>query len=134
MFSLFKRSDSGESNPPGNTGRAGEEIAAAYLRRLGWKLVERNYRKRFGEIDIIAEDDDVLVFVEVKTRSYKRFGSPLEAVDARKQHRMIRAAQSYLSESGSHDRPARFDVVAIMLQNVEKPELEHIRNAFELLS
>ena len=118
--------------PKRTLGESGEEIAAAFLQGLGYIVLTRNYRKRFGEIDIVAEEGDTLVFVEVKTRSSAAFGSPLEAVDARKQRRMARAALAYLSAGKLHDRAARFDVVAVRLQPQDRPLIEHIRNAFDL--
>ena len=135
QFSLFsfltKKGDAkdGASQPVGGSG---EEIAAAFLRGLGYVILTRNYRKRFGEIDIVAEEGDTLVFVEVKTRTSDAFGSPLEAVDGRKQQRMARAALDYLSARKLHGRPARFDVVAVRLRGREQPRIEHVRNAFDL--
>lgn len=113
-------------------GGSGEDIAAVFLQRLGYVILTRNYRRRFGEIDIVAEEGDILVFVEVKTRSSAAFGSPLEAVDSRKQRRMARAALDYLSRSKQHGRQARFDVVAVLLQPQGSPRIEHIRNAFDI--
>jgi len=115
-----------------NTGHYGEDIAAAYLQQKGYSIVERNYRKRFGELDIIAEDGEVLVFVEVKTRSSTRFGSPFEAVDSRKQRKMSRIALAYLNSRKLFDRSARFDVVAVMLHKGSLPEVEIVQDAFEM--
>lgn len=114
------------------TGPYGEEIAASFLQAQGYEIIERNYRKRFGEIDIIAEDGEALVFIEVKTRKSNRFGSPLEAVDIRKQQKMSRVALAYLNSFEITDRAARFDVVAILLQGNLPPEIDLVKNAFEL--
>ena len=112
-------------------GRSGEDIAAAYLQRLGYHIITRNYRRRFGEIDIIARDVDVLVFVEVKARRSNRCGSPFEAVDRRKQRQISRVALDYITRHGLEDRPARFDVVAVFLRKDRSPQVEIIKDAFE---
>jgi len=112
-------------------GKEGEKIAEQYLKKKGYKLVARNYRCPLGEIDLIALDRRVIVFVEVKTRTGHGFGTPLEAVEFRKQRKMIRAAEYFLSAKKLHEREARFDVVGISWLQVE-PLVEHIQNAFEL--
>jgi len=112
-------------------GQEGERIAEAYLSKKGYRLVERNYRCRTGEVDLILLDRRVIVFVEVKTRSGHGFGSPLEAVPARKQRKMIQAAQFFLTQKGLGQRDARFDVVGISWSG-STPIIEHIENAFEL--
>ena len=112
-------------------GKQGEDFAERHLIEKGYKLVERNYRCAAGEVDLIVLDGRVIVFVEVKTRSGDRFGSPLEAVELRKQRKMVRAAQFFLSQKGLHQRDARFDVVGISWPG-GKPIVEHIKNAFEV--
>ena len=112
-------------------GQEGERAAERYLGKKGYKLIERNYRCSGGELDLIVIDRRVIVFVEVKTRTGQSFGTPLEAVEFRKQQRMIRAAQSYLASKGLHQREARFDVVGVSWAGRE-PLIEHIENAFEL--
>lgn len=112
-------------------GKEGERVAEQYLKNKGYTLVERNYRCHGGELDLIVLDRRVLVFVEVKTRTGHGFGSPFEAVEARKQQRMIRAAQFFLSQKGLHQRDARFDVIGVSWPGRE-PVVEHIENAFEL--
>ena len=112
-------------------GKEGERIAERFLKKKGYKLVERNYRCAAGEIDLILLDRRVIVFVEVKTRTGHGFGTPLEAVEFRKQRKMIHAAQYFLSAKGLHQREARFDVVGISWRQSE-PLVEHIENAFEL--
>jgi putative endonuclease len=94
-------------------------------------VVERNYRCAVGELDLIVLDRRVVVFVEVKTRTGRAFGSPLEAVAFRKQKKMIQAAQYFLSQKKLHQREARFDVVGVSWPGIE-PLVEHIENAFEL--
>jgi putative endonuclease len=112
-------------------GKEGERVAEQFLKRKGYKLVERNFRCTEGELDLIVLDRRVVVFVEVKTRTGRGFGSPLEAVEYRKQQKMIRAAQYFLSAKGLHQRDARFDVVGVSWLGRE-PMVEHIENAFEL--
>jgi putative endonuclease len=112
-------------------GKEGERVAERFLKKKGYKLVERNYRCAGGEIDLIALDGRVIVFVEVKTRTGHGFGTPLEAVEFRKQQKMIQAAQYFLSEKGLHQREARFDVVGISWPQRD-PVVEHIENAFGL--
>jgi putative endonuclease len=112
-------------------GKEGERLAERYLQNKGYKLVERNYRCRAGELDLIVLDRRVVVFVEVKTRTGHGFGSPLEAVEFRKQRKMIHAAQFFLAAKGLQQRDARFDVVGVSWAGRE-PIVEHIENAFEL--
>jgi putative endonuclease len=112
-------------------GKEGEEIAEGYLKKKGFRMVERNYRCRGGEVDLIALDRRVIVFVEVKARNDASFGSPLESVHPRKQQRMTRAALIFLSEHKLHHREARFDVVGISFAG-GAPVVEHIQNAFEV--
>lgn len=113
-------------------GKEGERIAEAYLKKKGYKIVERNYRCVLGELDLIVLDRRVLVFVEVKTRTGNGFGTPFEAVELRKQQKMIQAAQYFIAQKGLQQRDSRFDVVGISWPGRE-PMVEHIENAFELL-
>ena len=106
-------------------GRVGEDKACAFLKREGIKVVERNYKNAFGEIDVIAKDGEYLVFLEVKTRSGDGFGAPSEAVDARKRGKYFRIAQGYLNKKGITDVPIRFDVI-----EVENESINHIKDAF----
>jgi len=116
------------------TGRLGESLAAEFLLGQGYAIVEKNYRKRYGEVDIIARDGDTLVFVEVKTRQSTVFGTPFEAVDGRKQRQLSRVAQEYLQSRGLIDAPARFDVVAIRLDRDSRPTaIDHLKNAFDFI-
>lgn len=121
--------------PPGQgkllLGKEGERIAERFLQQKGYRLVEKNYRCSGGELDLIVLDRRVIVFVEVKTRTGSGFGTPFEAVESRKQRRMIHAAQVFLAAKGLQQRDARFDVVGISWLGRE-PVVEHIENAFEL--
>ena len=112
------------------TGAAAEEAAYRHLKRSGLRLRERNYRHRRGEIDLIMEHGDELVFVEVRCRNSDRYGSAAESVDHHKQARLISTALAYLQQHGLNDNPARFDVVA-MKPNQTQP-VEWIQNAFQI--
>jgi len=113
-------------------GSRGEELAAAFLERNGFAIVERNFRCKGGEIDIIAKDGKTLVFVEVKSRKTLTYGVPQLAVTPFKQRQISKAALTWLSRNHKHDSPARFDVIAILFSNDYHHQLEHIKNAFEL--
>jgi putative endonuclease len=114
-------------------GADGEKVAEEFLRRRRYTIVERNYRCRAGEVDLVALDGDTIVFIEVKTRRSEGFGTPLDAVDLRKQRQVCRAAQQFLVERRLHDRPARFDVVGVWWEN-GRPMCELVRGAFEASS
>ncbi len=124
------------SHRKNDLGAQGENIAVRYLQNKGYRIVARNYRTRFGEIDIIAEQGPDLVFVEVKTRASGLFGSPLDSVDVNKQKQLSRVALDYMSRKSCQNRPARFDVVAILLKNrgfsrEGDVAVELVRNAFD---
>jgi putative endonuclease len=112
-------------------GAQGEEIAARFLLSKKYEILDRNYRCRHGEIDIIARRKNVLIFIEVKTRRSCAFGSPLEAVSLKKQRSISSVAQAYLQHNRLSSSAARFDVIAVLLGS-GTPEIEHIENAFEL--
>ena len=115
------------------TGKQGENLAAAHLVEKGYRILERNYRSVFGEIDIVAEEGDTLVFVEVKSRRSEAYGDPQLAVGPEKQRKISRVAMGYLSERGWNGRGARFDIVAVKL-HPSGNTIELIRDAFELVS
>lgn len=103
-----------------------EQLAAAYLERQGYQIMARNFSCRQGEIDLIARDGEYLVFIEVKYRATNQSGNPAEAIDKRKQERLIHAAQYYLYRSGyGQEQSCRFDAVVILGK-----EITLIRNAF----
>jgi len=112
-------------------GDRGERLAARFLRRRGYRIVARQSRNRIGEIDIIAEDGDWIVFVEVKTRSHGDKGHPAEAVTAAKQRQLTRAALAWLKTRGLLGRRIRFDIVAITWRSGVEPQIEHLQHAFE---
>lgn len=114
-------------------GQAGESLAARELERLGYRVAARNWRCPIGEIDLVAERDDLLVFVEVRTRRGDRLGTPQESVTAAKQAKLIETAQTYLLEHAIEDRDWRIDVVAIQLSPRGKlVSIEVIENAVEV--
>ena len=110
-------------------GKEGEDRAARFLSKQGYKILERNYSTRSGEIDLIALHQGIIVFVEVKTRTSNAFGAPELAVTPQKQRSMVKAALGYIKHKKLHQVPCRFDVVAI--SGAEK-EVELIQNAFEM--
>ena len=109
------------------SGIEGEIIAVEYLKKQGYRILERNFNTKVGEIDIIAGDKDTIVFVEVKARENTNFGQPIESITPQKVHHIIRAAQWYLSAKRKHNCPCRFDVVEIL-----RGEVTHIKNAFTM--
>lgn len=112
-------------------GSKGEDLAVRFLKKIGYKIIARNYKTHVGEIDIIAKDGDTTVFVEVKTRADDSFGHPFEAVDKRKRQKIKNLALSYLKKHGK-ELPVRFDVLSISYVNNGKKEIEHIKDAFEV--
>lgn len=111
-------------------GRKGEKYAERFLRRRRYRTVTRNYRCPAGEIDLIALDGQTIVFIEVKTRRSREHADPQDAVNPGKQRRLWRSAQFFLQQTGSQDRPCRFDILAITLNAETKMEVEHIPDAF----
>lgn len=112
-------------------GQTGEALAERHIKKLGYQILERNYRNRLGEIDLIARDNDTLVFVEVKTRRSDRYGSPRLAITPHKQKKLSITALSYLKQTRQINCKARFDVVLINTAG-DTPEIETIQNAFGL--
>lgn len=109
-------------------GRKGEDIALDYLKKNGFMVIKRNYRTIYGEVDIIAEENGTLVFIEVKTRSNDLFGHPSESVTKAKQERLKRLAICYLKEI-KKEIPVRFDIISIRFG--PSINIEHLRYAFE---
>ncbi len=112
-----------------DTGKHGEEIAVAHLQGLGFKILETNWRHRRWEVDIIAMEGNMLVFVEVKTRSYDYFGKPEEFVTPAKERHLATAAAAYMEQNG-HEWAVRFDVVSVLKQKNGSFSVELIRDAF----
>ncbi|ACM19853.1 protein of unknown function UPF0102 [Geotalea daltonii FRC-32] len=113
-------------------GEVGEAIAVTFLKGLHFSILERNFRCKCGEIDIIARDGRTLVFVEVKTRKNTAFGVPQLAVTPFKQRQISKAALTWLAQKKMQDAAARFDVIAILQPDHAVPEIEHIKDAFDL--
>lgn len=111
-------------------GKYGEDLATKYLQAQGYQILERNYRCNLGEIDIVAQDKDYLVFVEVKTRTNVFFGFPHESVTHAKQSRIRKIALFYLAERRSSLENYRFDVISVLLEEGKIDNIELIRNAF----
>ena len=119
-------------DPRRRVGQEGESTAERYLRRKGYRIVARNLRSSVGELDIVAEDGQVLVFVEVKARRTDTFGGAIHAVHQRKQAKLIQLAAQYLARHHIKDRLCRFDVVLLQNAGAAAPQIEHIQNAFEV--
>jgi len=112
-------------------GKAGEDLACRELGRLGYAILARRYRTRYGEIDIVARDGRTIVFVEVKARTGSRFGAPAEAVTLDKQARIAAMARDFLSRRDLVDVPCRFDVVAITFGAEGALKVEVVKSAFD---
>lgn len=110
------------------TGKKGEDLAADFLQNEGIQILERNWKNRFEEIDIIALENELLVIVEVKTRSSLAFGKPEESVGLRKQRLLVNAAEAYIKKYNS-DRETRFDIISVVT-NGTGANIQHIRHAF----
>lgn len=115
------------------TGDEGEDLAVDFLKKLGYEIVERNFRAEHAEIDVICRDPSMgreLVFVEVKTRKTEEFGDPLDAVSERKINHVKRAAEAYLYLHDLDDAPCRIDVLSIRMAG-RKPMIEYFKDAVE---
>ncbi len=112
-------------------GQQAELLASSFLKKKGFKIIQKNYRSSIGEIDIIAKEKDTLVFVEVKARTNTHYGLPKEAVTYKKQQQIIRTAMWYLNEKHIHTHSKiRFDVISILID--KQPKIEHIKAAFQV--
>lgn len=111
-------------------GEPGENVAAQFLEAHSFRILNRNFRTRSGEIDIIAQSGRTIVFVEVKTRSNTAYGQPAEYVTRRKQEKLLKAALYYLHSLGQDDAPARFDVIEVLSTSQGLAVCNHIINAF----
>lgn len=110
-------------------GKFGEELASLYLEKLDYRIVERNWRFKKAEIDIIAYDREVLVFIEVKTKSYDYYGKPEESISEYKMNLLIDAASQYMVQK-DHQWEIRFDIISIIVDNSEEPIVSHYKDAF----
>ncbi len=112
-------------------GRRGERAAARHLKRKRHRILARNFRCPAGEIDLISEDGDTIVFVEVKTRASDVASDPQEALRARQLRRLEGAARYYLMQRSAQDRPCRFDVITVVWAPKGRPRVEHFEDAFQ---
>ena len=109
-------------------GNSGERIAEKYLKNIGYMIIEKNFSTDVGEIDIIAQDEDYLVFVEVKARADESFGFPAEAVNLRKQKKISMVASEYIKKRMLFGSNVRFDVIEVFFN---ENSVNHIKNAFD---
>lgn len=114
------------------TGRLGEDLAEKHLKACGLRVLERNFRTRHGELDLVCRAGDTLVFVEVKTRKAGSRAAPHQALTPAKRGRLARAAAEYLSAHGGWDAPCRFDLVEVVAPGEPGQAVRHIENAFAL--
>lgn len=114
-----------------SVGAVGEDVAAAELKKQGYRIIELNFRAAGGEIDIIAEHRGVLVFIEVKSRADESFGTPFDAVHPGKQRKIISAAKAFVAMKGFGSKGARFDVVGVELGH-SPPKVTILKDAFVL--
>ena len=127
---LLSKNSSDKNVTAVSIGQSGEETAVKILKKHGYKIIERNYRTRQGEIDIIAKDGEYTCFVEVKFRKNDDFGDPGDFIDERKQQKIIKTAQYYAVKKGIYDTPMRFD--AVLINAGKKSKAEVIKDAFRL--
>lgn len=113
-----------------STGKKGEELACRFITEKGFRIIERNFRFHKGEIDIIAKDNETLVFIEVKYRQNLEYGTPEEAITREKIRQLRNLAKAYLFERKISNVACRFDVIAILEVNKGKPSINHYFNAF----
>ncbi len=114
-----------------STGKKGEEIAASFLRSQGYDIIEKNFRTRHGEIDIIA-DDGYISFIEVRSVNSKAFGLPEQSIDRRKQDQITKTALMYIKLKKLENKNCKFDVVSVEDVDSNSPKIKLIKNAFEL--
>ena len=116
-----------EKNINKQIGVNGEHIACEYLKKLGWKILEKNFRySKYAEIDIIAKESNTIVFIEVKTRTTSNFGHPFEAINTKKINNIYKATLSYLQSTQERYEDYRIDIISIL--GNPNPKIEHIKN------
>ena len=114
-------------------GEVGERIAERWLRRQGWRIVQRRFRSGRRDIDLVAEREGVVAFVEVKARKGERFGDPVEAVNWRKQRELARSAKVWIDRHGRPEESYRFDVIGVLMHG-EAVRVRHVTDAFSIVS
>lgn len=117
--------------PSKQRGNLGEESAARYLESRGFRVLERNWRYRQWELDLVCRDGDTIVFVEVKTRRSGSMASPADAMTLKKRQKLVKAASHFLSQSDLWDEPCRFDLAAV-IDTGHSMDVEHTENVFDL--
>lgn len=131
-FGGFRKAAPPGADPRHDLGKRGEDLAAAYLQKQGYRIIARRERVLRGDLDIVALDDRTVVFVEVRTRSDTQHGHPAETVNRRKQQRIATLANAYIRRHRLEDCRVRIDVVTVTLESDEgQPEIEHFQDAFE---
>ena len=115
-----------------NVGQWGEEKASEYLKQQGYKILHRNYHTKYGEIDIIAEKNDIISFIEVKTRKNSSYGFPAEFVNYSKQQKIIKTAEIYINTHFSEKKNYKFDIIEVFYYNSYIFHINHLEGAFEL--
>ena len=114
-------------------GSHGEDLAVEFLKRQGYQILQRNFKLKFGEIDIIAQEGDTICFIEVRTKTGNEMGTPFESITPSKQRKLSKLALAYLkNQYKSVEVRARFDVVAVVAENGKEEKIEIIKNAFEV--
>jgi putative endonuclease len=111
-------------------GNNGEDLACAFLESKGWTILDRNFFFDRAEVDVIAQDGPVIVFLEVKLRSTTKFGQPFEHVTKGKVKNVFKAAEAWIRENDLHDSPLRFDIIGIVKKKNQAPEFNHIEDAY----
>lgn len=110
-------------------GNEGEQIAVYFLQQNGYTILEQNYRYQRAEVDVICKKDDIVIFVEVKTRTSNQFGEPEQSVTVAKQNHLARAADEYIYKT-NHEGEMRFDIISIKLSKQDVSEILHLEDAF----
>ena len=113
-------------------GNKGERLAKKHLKKKGYKLLKNNYTATVGEIDLIMQDDQTVVFIEVKTRRDESFATAISAINYGKQKRISKTAKWFIQKNALQNRPCRFDAVIVIISEKNKPEITHYTNAFPL--
>jgi putative endonuclease len=126
MFFKFRRRVGADDK---SLGAAGEDLAARHLNKMGFAILEKNYRCPLGELDIVARKGPLLIFVEVKTLRSEKYGPPQVAVTIRKQQKIIKLAHFYIKHKKMYDMQCRFDVIAVQWTG-DRPQIKHIPAAF----
>ena len=129
---MFKITSSTSRQTPNKIklGQKGEKLTQKYLKKKGYKLIRSNYSTKKGEIDLIMQQDDTVVFVEVKTRQTDEFAPGELAVNFHKQKHIAAVARLFIHQNNLYDCPCRFDVVAVTLPSTGKPAIRHYENTF----